>query len=65
MSMKNSNETNGNRTRDLPVCSAMPQQTVPPHTPHNKAFHYFCVSRNIVGNQKKIDVLSGNVTHVS
>ena len=27
MSMKNSNDTIGNRTRDLPVCSAVPQPT--------------------------------------
>ena len=25
--MKNSNDTNGNRTRDLPTCSAVPQPT--------------------------------------
>jgi hypothetical protein len=25
MSMKNSNDTIGNRSRDLPVCSAVPQ----------------------------------------
>ena len=25
--MKNSNDTIGNRTRDLPTCSAVPQQT--------------------------------------
>jgi hypothetical protein len=30
MSMKNSNDTIGNRTRDLPACSAVPQPTVPP-----------------------------------
>ena len=30
MSMKNSNDTIGNRTSDLPVCSAVPQQTAPP-----------------------------------
>jgi hypothetical protein len=30
MSMKNSNETIGNRTRHLPACSAVPQPTVPP-----------------------------------
>ena len=30
MSMKNSNDTIGNRTRDLPDCSAVPQPTVPP-----------------------------------
>jgi hypothetical protein len=30
MSMKNSNDTIGNRTRDLPVCSAVLQPTAPP-----------------------------------
>jgi hypothetical protein len=30
MSMKNSNDTIGNRTRDLPVHSAVPQPTAPP-----------------------------------
>jgi hypothetical protein len=33
MSMKNSNDTIGNRSRDLPVCSAVPQplrHSVPP-----------------------------------
>jgi hypothetical protein len=29
-SMKNSNYTIGNQTRDLPACSAVPQQTAPP-----------------------------------
>jgi hypothetical protein len=33
MSMKNSNDTIGNRTRDLPACSAMPQPTAPPRAP--------------------------------
>jgi len=33
MSMKNSNDTIGNRTRDLPTCSAMPQPTAPTRTP--------------------------------
>jgi hypothetical protein len=28
--MKNSNETIGKRTRDLPACSAVPQPTAPP-----------------------------------
>jgi hypothetical protein len=28
--MKNSNDTVGNRTRDLPACSAVPQPTAPP-----------------------------------
>jgi hypothetical protein len=30
MSMKNSNDTIGNRTRDLPACSAVTQPTAPP-----------------------------------
>jgi hypothetical protein len=30
MSMKNANETIGNQTRDLPVCSAVSQPTAPP-----------------------------------
>ena len=29
--MKNSNDTIGNRTRDLPACSALPQTTTPSH----------------------------------
>ena len=33
MSMKNSNCTIGNRTRDLRVCSAVPQPTAPPRAP--------------------------------
>jgi hypothetical protein len=28
--MKNSSDTIGNRSRDLPVCSAVPQPTAPP-----------------------------------
>jgi len=33
MSMKNSNDTIGNRTHDLLACSAMPQPTAPPRAP--------------------------------
>jgi hypothetical protein len=33
MSMKNSNDTIGDRTRDPPTCSAVPQPTVPPRAP--------------------------------
>ena len=33
MSMKNSSDTIGNRTRDLPTCSAVPQPAAPPRTP--------------------------------
>jgi len=31
--MKNSNNTIGNRTRDLSACSAVPQLTAPPRSP--------------------------------
>ena len=30
--MKNSSDTIGNRTRNLPACSAVPQTTAPPRT---------------------------------
>jgi len=33
MSMKNSSDIIGNRTRDLPACSAVPQPTAPPRAP--------------------------------
>ena len=33
MSVKKCNETVGNRTRDLPACSAVPQPTAPPRAP--------------------------------
>jgi hypothetical protein len=33
MSVKNSSDTIGNRTRDVPVCSAVPQPTAPPRHP--------------------------------
>jgi len=32
--MKKSKDTIGNRTHDLPACSAVPQPTVPPRTPY-------------------------------
>jgi hypothetical protein len=36
MSMKNSNDTIGNRTRELPACSAVHQQTAPPRAPYKR-----------------------------
>jgi hypothetical protein len=50
--MKNSNETIGNRTRDLPACSAVPQPTAPPRAPkkgmgniiqHNTSLWIVCI----------------------
>jgi len=34
--MKNSSETIGNRTRDIPACSAVPQPTAPPRALQQK-----------------------------
>jgi hypothetical protein len=36
MSMKNTKDTIGNRTRDLPTCNAVPQPTAPPRTPRSR-----------------------------
>ena len=44
MSMENSNDTSGNRTRDLRACSAVPQPTAPPRVPS-----YSSTNRNLVG----------------
>jgi hypothetical protein len=41
MSMKNSNDTIGNRTRDLPACGVVFQPTAPPRAP-------FVYSRNTI-----------------
>jgi len=35
VSMKNSNDTIGNRNRDLPTCSAVPQPTALPRAPES------------------------------
>ena len=41
MSMKNSNDTMGNRTRGLPTCSAVPQQTALTRVPLMDNFTIF------------------------
>ena len=40
MSTKNSNDTIGNRTRDLPTCSAVPQPTALPPAPCKYGIFY-------------------------
>jgi len=46
MSMKNSNDTIGNRTRDLPACSTVPQPTAPPCAPLPKrTLQFFFLTR--------------------
>jgi len=40
MSIENFNETIGNRTRDLPACSAVPQPTAPPRDGEKVGYCY-------------------------
>jgi hypothetical protein len=40
MSIKNSSVTIGNRIRDLPVCSAVPQPTEPPRVTGSEEMQY-------------------------
>ena len=42
--MKNSNDTIGNRTRDLPACSAVPQPSVEQHKRTNKCVSFILLS---------------------
>jgi len=49
--MKNSNDTIGNRTRDLPACSTVPQPTAPLHTPPS------LVTENLSGRNQKCQEL--------
>ena len=48
MSIKNSNDTIGNRTRDPPACSAVPQSTAPPRVPpgFGGSLKIHCIFRN-------------------
>jgi len=43
MSIKKSNDTIGNRIRDLPACSAVPQTTAPPRAPL-----YYCIDLKLI-----------------
>ena len=49
MSMKNSSDTIGNRTRDLLACSAVPQPTAPPRIPGSQEVDL----KNVVQNRDK------------
>jgi hypothetical protein len=43
--MKNSNDTIGNRTCDLPTCSAVSQPATPPRVPHKMQVSVFTAVR--------------------
>jgi hypothetical protein len=50
--MKNSNDIIGNRTRDLPTCSAVPQLTALPRAP-------YCIYRLVSFNPDWLGGLGG------
>jgi hypothetical protein len=62
MSMKNSNETIGNRTRDLPVGSAVPKKTAPKRGPYKScSWLIICV----IGVHLFVHYISVNICKVS
>jgi len=52
--MKNSKDTMGNRNRDLPACSAVPQPTVPPRAPFCTGKFGNCVFKDRTPKKPKI-----------
>jgi hypothetical protein len=48
MSVKKSNDTIGNQTRDLPTYRAVPQPTAPPHASH------YSVSLSLIPSLQKM-----------
>ena len=56
--MKNSNDIIGNRTRDLPTCSAVPQPTAPPRTP---AVTHIKVTLNLTLQQTVCAIKKSNI----
>jgi len=51
--MKNSSDIIGNRTRDLPACSAAPQSTAPPRAPINSFIYFYKQEAMLSTVQKK------------
>ena len=50
--MKHYNDTTGNRTRDLPACSALPQPTAPPRAPQlpKRSFKSCCCKGQLIAH---------------
>ena len=62
--MKNSNDTIGNRTRDLPACSAVNEPTAPPRAPTRasdmgKGLELLSTSQVLVTLTAKVRVANG------
>jgi len=71
--MKNSNDTIGNRTRDLPACSAVSQRTAPPRAPahHVAAVNllkpndiYICRTAVLTSRRYIVNIYSTNIRAV-
>jgi hypothetical protein len=59
--MKNSNDTIGNQSRDLPACSAVPQPTAPPRAPIvMKGTEYFVLLQKSVVLAQKHNVMGNS-----
>jgi hypothetical protein len=59
MSMKKSHNIIGNRTCDLPACSAVPQPTALPRAPKlNKCLYNICVDYS-GGTRSRLTVVGG------
>jgi hypothetical protein len=53
--LKNPNDLIGNRTRDLPACSIVPQQTTLPRAPEH--------TYNLINDHAKYLIESGSLVH--
>jgi hypothetical protein len=54
MSMKNSCDTIGNPTRDLPACSAVPEPTAPPRAPSYCSTLTYLAAHKISKKKKRV-----------
>ena len=59
--MKNSNDTIGNGTRDLPVCSAVPQPTGPPRALY--MYIYYTISLQVATLLRLLDPEDAVITN--
>ena len=64
MSMKNSNDTIGNGTRHLPVCTVVSQPTAPPRTPNHTLIIHNYISHDKQRFRSDLHTYTGN-THIS
>jgi len=66
MSMKNYKDNIGNRTRDLPACSAVPQPNAPPRTVSYVIYIYPQILRNMMDVKREIqDCIRGRTSKIS